>query len=80
MRADGRIYGQDMERPLYMQPRDALAYGVIDGIVRPQTDIIDSVKNPEAWCGAADLCKDYKIDASPCCPCDCLNCCGQHVP
>jgi hypothetical protein len=55
MCAEGGVHGQDMERPLYMQPRDALAYGVIDGIVRPQTDIIDSVKNPEAWCGAADL-------------------------
>lgn len=24
---------QDMQRPLYMQPKDALAYGIIDGIV-----------------------------------------------
>ncbi|KAK9834009.1 hypothetical protein WJX81_002750 [Elliptochloris bilobata] len=40
---------KDMERPLYMQPQDALAYNVIDGVVRPQTDIIDTVKNAEAW-------------------------------
>lgn len=44
---------QDMERPLYMQPKDALEYNVIDGIVKPQTDIIDSVKKAEAWCVAA---------------------------
>ena len=24
---------QDMQRPLYMQPKDALAYGIIDGVV-----------------------------------------------
>lgn len=27
---------QDMQRPLYMQPKDALEYGVIDGIVTPE--------------------------------------------
>ena len=44
-----------MERPLYMQPKDAMEYGVIDGIVRPQNDIIDSVKKPEAWDKEAGL-------------------------
>ena len=49
------VGGQDMERPLYMQPKDALEYGVIDGIVRPQNDIIDAVKKPEAWDKEAGL-------------------------
>ena len=41
---------QDMERPLYMQPKDAISYNVCDGIVRPRTAIIDEVKKAEAWC------------------------------
>ena len=44
--------GQDMERPLYMQPKDAISYNVCDGIVRPRTAIIDEVKKAEAWCAA----------------------------
>ena len=43
---------QDMERPLYMQPKDAISYNVCDGIVRPRTSIIDEVKKAEAWCVA----------------------------
>lgn len=43
---------QDMERPLYMQPKDAISYNVCDGIVRPRTAIIDEVKKAEAWCAA----------------------------
>ena len=37
----------DMQRPLYMQPQDAIEYGVVDGIVSPQskTQIIDEVKS-----------------------------------
>ena len=46
---------QDMQRPLYMQPKDALEYGIIDGVVRPQTDIIDEVLSPEQWDKAAGL-------------------------
>lgn len=34
---------QDMQRPLYMQPADALAYGIIDGVVTPE-------KKVRAWC------------------------------
>lgn len=30
---------QDMQRPLYMQPADALAYGVIDGVVTPEKKV-----------------------------------------
>ena len=49
---------RDMQRPLYMQPPDALAYGVVDKIMAP-TDkdakdgqavrISDAVKNSDAW-------------------------------
>ena len=30
----------DLQRPLYMQPKDAIEYGVIDGIVEPQKSIV----------------------------------------
>ncbi|CAL8460690.1 g221 [Coccomyxa elongata] len=46
---------KDMQRPLYMQPKDAIEYGIIDGIVRPQTDIIDEVMNAEQWDKQAGL-------------------------
>ncbi|CAK0743662.1 hypothetical protein CVIRNUC_001487 [Coccomyxa viridis] len=45
----------DMQRPLYMQPKDAIEYGIIDGIVKPQTDIIDDVMNAEQWDKQAGL-------------------------
>ena len=32
----------DLQRPLYMQPKDAIEYGVIDGIVEPQRRVVDS--------------------------------------
>lgn len=37
---------RDMQRPLYMQPLDALEYGIIDGIVKSQSEknLIDSVR------------------------------------
>lgn len=44
-----------MQRPLYMQPRDAMEYGVIDGIVRNETSIIDTVMSPEQWDKEAGL-------------------------
>eukprot|EP00889_Picochlorum_renovo_P006587 jgi/Picre1/33617/NNA_001097.t1 len=40
---------KDIQRPLYMQPKDALAYGIIDGIVSPEKQIIDQVKSAEQW-------------------------------
>lgn len=47
---------QDMQRPLYMQPRDAIEYGIIDSIVSPQkTEIIDSVKSADQWDKEAGL-------------------------
>lgn len=49
---------QDMQRPLYMQPKDALEYGIIDGIVKSDTEIIDEVKSSEQW--------DRDVRLSPC--------------
>ena len=49
------IVMQDMQRPLYMQPRDAMEYGVIDAIVRNETSIIDTVMSPEQWDKEAGL-------------------------
>lgn len=50
---------QDMQRPLYMQPADAKAYNVIDGIVTPEkkggTKIIDDVKSADQWDKEAGL-------------------------
>mmetsp|Transcript_17580 Transcript_17580/g.44614 ORF Transcript_17580/g.44614 Transcript_17580/m.44614 type:complete len:302 (+) Transcript_17580:134-1039(+) len=46
---------KDMQRPLYMQPKDALSYGVIDGIVKADTKIIDDVKNSAQWDKEAGL-------------------------
>ncbi|DBA91429.1 hypothetical protein WJX79_009369 [Trebouxia sp. C0005] len=46
---------KDMQRPLYMQPRDAIEYGVIDGVVRNETSIIDAVMSPEQWDKEAGL-------------------------
>lgn len=44
-----------MQRPLYMQPQDALEYGIIDSIVTPEKKIIDDVKSAEAWDKEAGL-------------------------
>lgn len=46
---------KDMQRPLYMQPADALAYGVIDGVVTPEKQIIDNVKSADQWDKEAGL-------------------------
>lgn len=46
---------KDMGRPLYMQPKDALAYGIIDGIVSPEKQIIDQVKSADQWDKEAGL-------------------------
>ena len=48
---------QDMQRPLYMQPKDALEYGIIDGIVTPEKQIIDEVKSADQWDKEAGLVK-----------------------
>ncbi|KAL4423092.1 hypothetical protein ABPG77_005897 [Micractinium sp. CCAP 211/92] len=46
---------KDMQRPLYMQPADALAYGIIDGVVTPEKKIIDDVKSADQWDKEAGL-------------------------
>ena len=42
-----------MQRPLYMQPKDAIEYGIIDQIIRSEKkddlELIDKVKSPEQW-------------------------------
>ena len=42
---------QDMQRPLYMRPLDAIEYGVIDRLVPPpkQLAMIDSVLTPDQY-------------------------------
>lgn len=45
----GPLLVQDMLRPLYMQPQDALEYGVIDKILTKDDPAIDSVKGASAW-------------------------------
>lgn len=44
---------KDMQRPLYMQPLDAIEYGVIDRIIKSEKEddikLIDDVKSPEQW-------------------------------
>ena len=37
---------QDMQRPLYMRPQDAIEYGVIDEIIQP-----DARKTAKVWQG-----------------------------
>jgi ATP-dependent Clp protease protease subunit len=46
---------RDMQRPLYMQPRDAIEYGVIDAVVTPERQIIDDVKGAETYDKEAGL-------------------------
>lgn len=46
---------QDMQRPLYMQPKDAMQYGIIDNIVTPEKQIIDNVKSADQWDKEAGL-------------------------
>lgn len=47
-----------MQRPLYMQPADALEYGIIDKVVKSEKEverIIDEVKSADQWDKEAGL-------------------------
>ncbi|CAD7695306.1 unnamed protein product [Ostreobium quekettii] len=50
---------KDMQRPLYMQPADALEYGIVDHIVKSEKDVggamIDEVKSGSQWDKEAGL-------------------------
>ena len=46
---------QDWQRPLYMQPKDAIEYGIADGVVRKRQAVIDKVLKPEQYDKAAGL-------------------------
>eukprot|EP00238_Polyblepharides_amylifera_P014325 CAMPEP_0196586896 /NCGR_PEP_ID=MMETSP1081-20130531/55875_1 /TAXON_ID=36882 /ORGANISM="Pyramimonas amylifera, Strain CCMP720" /LENGTH=138 /DNA_ID=CAMNT_0041908917 /DNA_START=676 /DNA_END=1092 /DNA_ORIENTATION=- len=48
---------RDMMRPLYMQPLDALEYGVIDQILTKEEAGIDKVTNANEWDTGAGLVK-----------------------
>lgn len=45
----------DIQRPLYMTAKDAIAYGIIDKIVDKDSQAIDAVLSTEQWDSAAGL-------------------------
>lgn len=48
----------DMQRPLYMQPKDALAYGIIDQVISNQKEsgvMVDKVMTGDQFDKAAGL-------------------------
>lgn len=46
---------QDIQRPLYLTAKDAIAYGIVDKVVDKNSRAIDSVLSGEAWDDAAGL-------------------------
>ena len=40
---------QDLQRPLYMQAKDAIEYNIIDRIVKPESELYGDVKSPAQW-------------------------------
>lgn len=46
---------KDMQRPLYMQPKDAMAYGIIDKVLSKDEQAIDEVKGGDIWDKEAGL-------------------------
>ena len=46
---------QDMQWPKYMTPKQAMEYNIVDGVVRPQSSIIASVKKADQWDKEAGL-------------------------
>ncbi|KAK9805885.1 hypothetical protein WJX73_001067 [Symbiochloris irregularis] len=45
----------DLQRPLYMTAQDAIEYGIIDRIVKPQMELYGDVKKPAQWDKEAGL-------------------------
>ena len=46
---------QDIQRPLYLTAKDAIAYGIVDKVVDKNSRAIDSVLSGDAWDDAAGL-------------------------
>lgn len=46
---------QDLQRPLYMTAQDAIEYGIIDRIVKPESEVFGDVKKPDQWDKEAGL-------------------------
>lgn len=45
----------DLQRPLYMTAQDAIEYGIIDRIVKPESEVFGDVKKPDQWDKEAGL-------------------------
>jgi hypothetical protein len=45
----------DMARPLYMQPADAVEYGIVDKIMKPREQMTGTVLSASQWDKAAGL-------------------------
>jgi ATP-dependent Clp protease protease subunit len=46
---------QDIQRPLYMTAKDAIAYGIVDKIIDKPSETIDKVLSTSEWDSAAGL-------------------------
>lgn len=46
---------QDLQRPLYMQAKDAIEYGIVDRIVKPEVELYGEIKAPQQWDKEAGL-------------------------
>lgn len=49
------IVTKDIQRPLYMTAKDAIAYGIVDKIIDKPSETIDRVLNTNEWDSAAGL-------------------------
>ena len=52
---DTKKLEKDMARPLYMQPKDAISYGIVDGIITPTENIVGAVKSAQQYDSDAGL-------------------------
>lgn len=51
---------KDIQRPLYMTVKDAIAYGIVDKVVDKNSQTIDKVLNTDQWDSAAGLVKSSR--------------------